>query len=246
MPVRNLLPIVLLLAVIAAGCSGAPAQTDGTVTVTQTTSTTTSTTTTTTTIPQLVAGSVGTSPSGVGLAFATVFSFFVSAPSGGVPPYTFSWAFGDGGEGTGGTPSHAYTNSGTFVARATTTDSQGKTAVSTASIAIRTVTGRWTATIDGTALKPEPIDLVQNQTAMTATVNSTNGFGLATGTGNVSNPRNLSLVVTYTAGAPFAATYLGRVDDTASTWSGTVTGYAGCPCTFTATRPPAVGDSSTR
>lgn len=246
MPVRNLLPIVLLLAATAAGCSGSPTQAEGTVTVTQTTSTTTSTTTTTTTIPQLIAGSIGTSPSGVGLAFATVYSFFVSPPSGGVPPYTFTWAFGDGGEAAGGTPSHAYTNSGTFTARATTTDSRGMTAVATASISVRNVTGRWTAKIDGTALNPEPIDMVQNQTALTATVNSTNGFGLATGTGNVSNPRNLSLVVTYTAGAPFAATYLGRVDDSASTWSGTVTGYAGCPCTFTATRPPAVGDSVSR
>ena len=37
--------------------------------------------------------------------------------------------------------------------------------------------------------------------------------------------------------APYAVTFVGTLDDTLLTWSGTVTGYAGCPCGFTATRP---------
>jgi len=243
MSVRNLVPIVLLAtAVSIAGCAGSPTQAEGTVSITVTTS---STSTTTTTIPALNPGSIGTSPSGVGVAFATVFTFFFTTqPSGGVSPLAFTWKFGDGGDGAGASPSHAYLNPGTFVAVATTTDSRGTTATASAPVSVRLVTGRWTVKVDGVALNNEPIDVVQNATALAATVNSANGFGLGTGTGNVSNPRSMSLTVTYAAAAtPFAATYLGRIDDAIATWSGTVTGYTGCPCTFTATHPPAAGDS---
>jgi hypothetical protein len=244
MSVRNLLPIAFLAAAIAiSGCAGAPTQAEGTVSITQTTSTTTSTSTTTTTIPALNPGSIATSPSGTGIAFATVFTFlYTNPPSGGVSPYTFSWKFGDGGDGAGASPSHAYMNPGSFVAVATATDSQGKTATASVPVSIRNVTGRWTVKFDGVALNPEPIDVVQNATALAATANSANGFGLATGTGSVSNPRAMSISLTY--GTSFAATFVGRTDDTIGTWSGTVTGYSGCPCTFTATRPSAVGDLS--
>jgi len=55
----------------------------------------------------------------------------------------------------------------------------------------------------------------------------------------VSNPRSLAVSATYNAGTPtaFGVTYVGQLNDTLTTWSGTVNGYAGCPCTFTATRP---------
>jgi hypothetical protein len=248
MSVRNLLPIVLLLAAVSlTRCSGSPTQAEGTVTLTVTTSTTTSTTTTTTVIPQLNPGAIATSPSGKGVAWATVYTFLYSTPpSGGVPPYTFAWNFGDGGAATGEAPSHAYMNAGSFVATATATDSRGMTATASVPVSIRPVTGRWTATITGLA-NPEPIDLVQNQTAVTATINSANGFGLATGTGNVSNPRSLSISAVYAnGGSPFATTFIGRMDDTLEVWSGTVTGFAGCPCLFTATRPAAVGDTALR
>jgi len=246
MSVRNLLPIALVLAVVSAGCAGAPTQAEGTVSVTQTTSTTTSTSTTTTTIPQLTAGSIGTSPSGAGLAFATVYTFlFVNAPTGGVPPFTFAWNFGDGGAGAGAAPTHAYLSNGNFTATATTTDTRGISVVASGSVAIRLATGRWTATVTGVA-NPEPIDIIQNATALIATINSANALGFASGSGSVSNPRSMSISATYGVGgpAPFAATYVGRLDDTLMSWTGTVTGYAGCPCLFTATRVPAAGDLS--
>ena len=40
-------------------------------------------------------------------------------------------------------------------------------------VSVRSVTGRWIVTFAGIALKPEAIDLVQNQTAVTATINET-------------------------------------------------------------------------
>jgi hypothetical protein len=236
MAVRNLLPIAVLLAAVSAGCAGSPTAGEGVVSVTQTTSTTT-----TTAIPQLTAGAIGTSPAGTGLASATLYTFlFITPPSGGVPPYTFSWNFGDGGAAAGNAPSHQYAIPGNFVAAATTTDSKGISVQASVPVSIRTVTGRWTATFSGVALNPEAIDIVQNQTAVTATINAT-ADGFASGTGSVSNPRSLSISATFAAAmpAPYAVTFVGTLNDTLLTWSGTVTGYAGCPCGFTATRPSA-------
>lgn len=238
MSVRNLLPIAVLLITGSIGCSGSPTQADGVVNITQTT-----TTTTTTVVPQLTPGVIGTSPAGAGVASATVYTFLLAPPpSGGVPPYTVAWNFGDGGAGAGNTASHAFASTGNFTATAAVTDSRGMSAQASMPVAIRNVTGRWTATFTGAAIKPEAIDIVQNQAAVTATINETSD-GFASGTGSVSNPRGLSISATFLAGlpAPYAVTFAGSLDATLLTWSGTVTGYAGCPCTFTATRP-SVGD----
>lgn len=252
MSVRKLLPIVLLLAVVSIRCSGSPAEPEGMVLVTQTTSTSTSTSTTTTSttttvIPPLVGGGAGASPS-AGLVSATVFSFFAAPPSGGVPPYQFLWNFGDGGQGAGAAASHVYATTGSFAATVIATDSRGMTTQASTAVSVRNVTGRWTATFPpATGLQPEPIDLVQNQTAVTVTINDTaNLLGFGSGTGTVSNPLSLIASATFRQGTAiaFAVTYVGRVSgDDLNTWSGTVTGYAGCPCTFTATRPTSVGDS---
>jgi hypothetical protein len=246
MSVRKLLPIVLLLAAVSIRCSGSPSEPAGVVLITQTTTTTTTTSTTTTVIPALVGGSVSASPSS-GLAAATVFSFFVSAPpTGGVPPYVFTWNFGDGGEGAGAAPTHLYLIPGSFLVRATATDSRGMTTQMTTAVTVKAVTGRWIATFPpATGLNPEPIDLVQAGTAVTVTINDTaNSLGFAAGMGAVSNPRNLSISATFRAGTPiaFGVTYVGSLDATLSTWSGTAIGYANCPCEFSATKVPTPGD----
>jgi hypothetical protein len=236
MSVRTLLLIALVSGAASIGCSGSPTQTEGTVSITQTT-----TTTTTTIVPSLSAGVIATSPGGLGVSSATVFTFlFATPPSGGVPPYTFAWDFGDGGAGAGSTPSHPYSNPGNFTAMATVTDSAGTSVKTSLPVSIRTVTGRWTATFTGVAINPESIDIVQNQTAVTATINET-ADGFAAGTGSVANSRSLSVSATFAAAqpAPYAVTFVGTLNDTLLTWTGTVTGYKGCPCGFTATRPSA-------
>lgn len=245
MPFRYSLPVALLLAALSIRCAGSPAKPEGSVTVTVTTTTTTTTSTTTTTIPPLVGGSVSVSPGGAGIAAATAFTFSASAPSGGVEPYVITWKFGDGEEGAGPTASHIYPTTGTFSAAATFTDAQGKTAQASTSVAVRNVSGRWTVAFDGGVPANQPVDLVQNGAAVTATINSTGGLGLGTGSGNVSNPRNLSVIANFPT---VGVTFIGRLDDTLSTWRGTATGFSTCatPCTFTATRPPFVGDSGIR
>jgi hypothetical protein len=239
MSVRNLLPIGVLLAAMSIGCTGSPTAADGTVSITQTTSTTT-----TIPIPKLSAGAIGTSPTGTGLAAATVFTFlFVTPPSGGVPPYTFAWNFGDGAAGAAGSaPAHLFMNTGSFTATATVTDTMGTSAAASMPVSIRSVSGRWTVSFGGAALNTETIDIVQNQTAVTAAIDAT-ADGLGAGTGSVSNPRSLSITATFAAAmpAPYAVTFVGTLNDTLTTWTGTVAGYGVCPCTFTATRSASAG-----
>jgi hypothetical protein len=48
---------------------------------------------------------------------------FTCSPSGGVPPYTYSWTFGDGETSTQQNPLHIYSSKGTYEAIVTVTDS---------------------------------------------------------------------------------------------------------------------------
>ena len=50
---------------------------------------------------------------------------FSGTASGGTPPYTYAWSFGDGQKGTGASPTHAYAASGTFTVTMNVSDSAG-------------------------------------------------------------------------------------------------------------------------
>ena len=225
MSVRNLLPIALILVTGAAACTGSPTAMDGTVTITQKTITIP--------VPTLTPGSISTQPTGTGVAAATVLTFVLS-PSGGVPPYTVAWNFGDGGGAAGTTAAHMYMSPGTFNATAIVTDSKGSSAQTSSSVSIATVTGTWNLNYGGS---PLTLDLVQSQAAVTVTLNATND-GFASGTGSVSNPKVLSVSATFAEAqpAPFALTFIGNLNDTVTSWSGTMTGLSKCPCSFSATR----------
>jgi PKD repeat protein len=63
---------------------------------------------------------------------------FTTAESGGTPPYTYSWAFGDGG--TGGNLSnitHIYTTNGPFEVSSIVTDAAGQVVVSQLNVSIQ-------------------------------------------------------------------------------------------------------------
>lgn len=211
---------------------------------------TTTTTSTTVPIPTLVPGTVGSSPVGTGLASATVYNFQFTVPaSGGVPPYTYSWSFGDGSaNGSGAAPTHTYANIGTFVATVTVADSMGALAQAQTPVTVGGTTGTWYAAVSTASNVPngiEPIAIVQNQASIAATINDAiDGVPrFASGTGSVSNPRSLSIGATFSSGpgTPFAVTYVGTLNSALTTWSGTVTGYGGClsaPCGFAATQTP--------
>lgn len=70
-----------------------------------------------------------------------MISFYANA-SGGTPPYTYFWTFGNGGNGTGESPSYVYTTPGTYSAVVYVYDSAGNHANATVTV---TVTGNQSA-----------------------------------------------------------------------------------------------------
>ena len=61
---------------------------------------------------------------------------FLALVSGGVQPYSFTWSFGDGGNGGGQSVSHAYQKSGTYAATLTVTDAAGQTITASRTLTI--------------------------------------------------------------------------------------------------------------
>jgi hypothetical protein len=60
------------------------------------------------------------------IGYAPLGVEFGAAVSGGTPPYTYSWTFGDGQADSGASPSHTYQNPGTYTAMVTATDNCGR------------------------------------------------------------------------------------------------------------------------
>src|SRR5205807_4694463 len=56
---------------------------------------------------------------------------FTGSASGGTPPYTYSWTFGDGGIGSGSSVTHSYQAAGSYNVVLTVIDAGGQTASST-------------------------------------------------------------------------------------------------------------------
>ena len=94
---------------------------------------------------------------------------FTCAASGGAPPYSYSWRFGDGWSGIGATPIYTYTTSGTMSAICTATDALGVTAESgiTVSVSAKPFINSLTA-------QPSPVSAGQLVT-ITATVTGGSG-----------------------------------------------------------------------
>jgi PKD repeat protein len=52
---------------------------------------------------------------------------FTASAVGGVPPYSYSWVFGDGGTSSEASPTHTYASAGIYTAKLTITDSRSTT-----------------------------------------------------------------------------------------------------------------------
>src|SRR5438094_7840303 len=65
---------------------------------------------------------------------------FTGLVSGGSPPYSYSWSFGDGSTGMGSSPRHTYSSSGTLTVALTVKDN-GSTQQTTTSQQSLTVSG---------------------------------------------------------------------------------------------------------
>jgi len=91
---------------------------------------------------------------------------------GGVMPYSYSWAFGDGTSGSGHITTHSYTTSGPKDAVCTVTDDHGTTATSGVSVAVDSL-----PTV--TAPTASPSSVLQGK-SVTFTVTATPGSGSLT------------------------------------------------------------------
>jgi len=98
------------------------------------------------TVPTLVVASTGANPNSGTAPLSVSFNPTVS---GGLPQYSYSWTFGDGGTSTDASPSHVYTTAGTFTATVVVTDTETVSQVKSSNTAI-TVT--WPSlSVAGTA-----------------------------------------------------------------------------------------------
>ena len=148
----------------------------------------------------------------------------------------------------GAITSHVYANTGRFIVTATVTDSKGQVAQDIAEVGIGAVTGPWAMVVQtndnrlGLANGAFRSIVVLNQQQSQVTATPGDALVLArTGLGTVSNPRQMSIIGfdlqrQGVPGTTVSLSFVGTLDASLRTWTGSVTGFTDCPCAFTATR----------
>ena len=85
------------------------------------------------------------------------FVSFTGSASGGTPPYSFSWSFGDGSTGTGSSVTHAYSSAGSYTVTLSIKDggSPQQTATSQQTISVTNPSSTLTASFTYTPSSPQ-------------------------------------------------------------------------------------------
>src|SRR6266567_1502270 len=137
---------------------------------------------------------------------------FTATHTGGTGPFTFTWDYGDGSQGTGNPVSHAYTTPGTFTVTVTISDAVGSTNAQSHSV---TVTLTFGVTV---SISPS-LSEVRVQVSFTAVTSG--GIGNPTCSwsfGDGSSGTGCSLNHTYTSAGNFTA-MINAADSTGQTSS---------------------------
>jgi PKD repeat protein len=119
--------------------------------------------------------------------YAPLNVIFTGDATGGVPPYTYAWTFGDGGTDTLPNPSHSYLTVGTHTATLTVTDSLGHTGVGTVDV---TVTPELTVAVQGLpgTAGPAPLTVNVSSTVSGGTPPYTYDWNFQDGSPNSNSP----------------------------------------------------------
>jgi hypothetical protein len=212
---RRLPPVALLVALAACVLSAGACDND-----TQTSPT-----------PAVTAGSITASPTGLGLAGATPYTFTASGFSSSTgEPITYAWDFGDRTTATGGaTITHTYLIDW-YVFKVTVTASTPSGAMAQAfldGIRTRTVQGRWGIRNAAGALVFGSTFLAQNDANLHGDETWLNcRFDVI---GSVVAPRSITLTYTRPPAdcqafdVPVSLTFTGVADDGINSFSGTLT-----------------------
>lgn len=157
-----------------------------------------------------VGGSVTVTPTAVGMAGVTTFSFDSNARDEDGDPFTYDWNFGDGGRGTGKTPTHIYTATGTFEVALRVSDGKAEpvSALGVSVTVAPNVTGTWTG--GGTPFFPCGINFTATQNGSVLT----GSFSFTAGTVGCIRPP-----VTLASGSVNPLTHPGTVTWTSDTFS---------------------------
>ncbi|HYK93325.1 MAG TPA: PKD domain-containing protein, partial [Thermoplasmata archaeon] len=161
---------------------------------------------------------------------------FTSLVAGGIPGYTYAWAFGDGATSTEAYPSHTYALPGQYTAQLTVTDAAQHTATAHWALAVFTGGGPLAVTVTA---GPSAI-AVGGSTALQASPSGgTGGYRLAWLNGPLSCVA--SGVLSERCTGPAAGSYVVTLqvyDSTGAEQAGSVTIQVGTP-SIVSTPPPA-------
>jgi len=159
--------------------------------------------------------------------YAPLSVSFSGSTSGGNPPYTYSWNFGDGSTSSIQNPSHTYSSAGTYTVTLTVTDTNSSTASDSLTITVSSTPSPLSASAS-TSTSSGEAPLTVNFTGSAIGGTSPYSFSWNFGDGSTSSSQNPSH--TYSSAGTYTVT-LTVTDSNSSTATDSLT--------ITATSPPA-------
>jgi len=191
---------------------------------------------------------VGASPLAVDQGDAVTFS---GSPGGGLPPYAYSWNFGDGSAAsTSQNPGHAYSAAGTYTATLTVTDANTVKTTATAQVSVNLLPAVSAAANPSGGDAPLNVSLSAVPTGGTLPYTFSWNFGDGSATSSTQNPSHVygtagtftaHLTLTDAAGHSANASVVIAVSPTLSATAGVSPTTGQAPLSVNLTATPAGG-----
>ncbi len=137
-----------------------------------------------------VAGTVTASPVTALMAATSVTFTSVGSSDPNGDPLTYTWDYGDGGQGSGATSTHVYQAAGTYAAKCTVSDGKKSAVTPPVSVTVKSISGGWSGSDFGAS-----VNLTQSGTTIAGSYNDSYGPG-AVSNGKVTAPNRLEFRVT--------------------------------------------------